>query len=171
VSVLEEVTLPDQPSAGLLHYEPLGGDGVIAPHSSYRLNNFELTGDASGGVIQCTVNMDGRFDSLVALVSTAASGVGISQGVGVRLSLQHDGFDYSVSGEGGFFSPDDASRVTWSPSPIFGVNTLIARWANSDAGSFKVDAIVYLFEKGVAQLTPLPQLLACLPRSGSLLPP
>ncbi len=45
-------------------YDPLGGDGFVAPHSSVYVE-LQLTGDATGGVAQLILQTDPRFMTLI----------------------------------------------------------------------------------------------------------
>ena len=175
MSVEEILDLPNQPSSGTVTYEPLGGDGVVAPMAAYYVNNFAITGDASGGDASLEVNCDERFACLCALMSTAANGGSISAGVGCQLSMRHGDpppgiLNIGITRTGDYISPDNRSRVHWNPDPIFGPHQVSARWDNVNGANFLLDVVFYLFDKNVEQITPLPQLLACLPRSGSSIP-
>jgi hypothetical protein len=175
VSVSEELTLPIRTGPGIttqgVRYEPLGGNGLVAPHAQYSIDNFETTGDASGGVINQTITCDPRYSCLLAFVSTTASGGTISAAVGCRIVIRTtSAFEWAVAGLGSYVSPDATSRLHWSPDPVFDFDQIRIRWDNVDAASFRSDCIIYLFEKNVKQKVPLPTLLACLPRSASLIP-
>lgn len=69
MSVNSTVVLPAQPSSGTVTYVPLGGDGFTAPQAAYSVQNHAVTGDAGGGNLSVTVDMDPRFVSLVSFVS------------------------------------------------------------------------------------------------------
>ncbi len=170
MSVTETLSLPAQPSSGTVTYEPLGGDGMIAPLAAYWIDNFIISGDASGGVAELVVECDPRYECLVGFLSSAAWNGTISAGVGCTLTLKWGTkFDASITKLGTYEAPDNKSRLHWAPDPIFGPESWTARFENNNGASFLLQAIVYLFKKNVQQYVPLTQLLASLPRGTSSL--
>lgn len=166
MSVYEAVELPAQPSSGSSTYEGKGGNGLVAPMAAYYLNSFAVTGDATGGVAQVNVTCDPRYESMLAFIASKATGGTIGAAVDCRLQVTYDSFGWATHKTGGYSAIDSASRLSWSLDPAisFGITDFQVRFANVDAATFTLDAIVYVFKKNVQQLVPLPQLLASLPR-------
>lgn len=168
LSVSTAVQLPDQPGdLGSVELVPLGGNGFLSPHSMYVLRNVGVTGDASGGTAEVAINCDVRYTCLFATVNPDM--VGAAADVLVRMGLS------DVAGSGivtvnatMLLGVDNVARVLWSPSPFFGAAQIKVRAPNVDGDDLRVSGVLYNFDKRAPEVVPMAQLVASLPRSGTL---
>ena len=168
MSISLEYSLPTEFSAGTITFDPLGGDGIVAPSAAYYLNGVALTGDASGGTATLTINLDRRYECVVGNLTSKASGTGISGSVPTVLTVTPQ-LCVSINA-GAYTSIDDTSRVAWSPDAFFDAQAVQVEWNNLNGATFALDAVVYLFRRGASQRSPLSTLLSSLPRAGSTIP-
>ncbi len=165
-SLSETLTLPQNPTVGTVDYVPLGGDGFQAPFAAYSVRDFEQTGDAGGGTITFSIDVDERFCSYVSWLSFIG-----------RLATVADA-EYRV-----FSSADrhaQASEVKNArASSVLGSNEVSEVWrppgvilpgsgSNASFGLiienilndvWRVSAHIYLFNVRVRELTPMGPLL------------
>lgn len=167
MSIAQTLALPDQPALGDVNLVPLGGDGFTAPHSSYHVNTFEVEGDATGGTVTQTIRMDPRYVSLISyatlrmtqvndtdeIVRFTISGGGFMPRVGCTRTLEHDPHLST-------FEIFD----TWVPAPVLapgaGRTTSLSVICDNNVNNlYFVDALVYLFDIRVREMTPMGPLL------------
>jgi hypothetical protein len=140
----------------------------------YLLQSIGVTGDASGGTAQVGVVLDQRYQSLVSVVQ--ADQVGTTADVDVRYTLQsEDGngniySQLSVAGTLKHLAFETNARGAWSPPSLFNATKVLFKAANVNGDSYALSGIVYLFNKRASETTPLPVLLASLPRAQHLTP-
>ncbi len=170
MSVTEAITLPAQPVAGTVDYLPLGGDGFTAPFAAYNIIDFNLTGDASGGRVSNSVNMDMRYCSLVAYFSYAIQQA-TPAAANMRQVLTADSVaEQSLQGEVPAIDAAIAVRTvsqTWNPTPIVmpgavsaqNLPRIFARAVNVDGDDYFLNALIYLFNVRVREVTPMGPLL------------
>lgn len=174
MAVSSTVVLPNQPTAGNVSVNALAGNGYTAPHSETRAR-ITLDGAVGGGTAEITVFWDPRW---VSLVSWATFGIaGLAAPAFAEMNYRVSAFSSlgaTLSIPTGLTGVD--SVATWSPPPQFASVPSIgatqpnfrAVTANIDGDDYQLDLVLYNFKKDVLQVTPLPILLACLPRAGSV---
>lgn len=162
MSVSESITLPGQPSAGILDIIPLGGDGFTAPKFAYQLRAMELVGDAGGGNVAMTMNMDPEWCSLVGYMTLRIN----------QVAAADADFVFIIGGDGtatvalNGLAVATAAAVnsgtiwkTWRPEPLilpYGGNPVASvRVANVLNDVVQLDALVYVFDPRVRETTPL----------------
>ena len=175
MSVSASLTLPSQPTAGGTKFVPLAGNGLTAPQSAYAVS-IQLTGDASGGTATVTLRPDPQYATIVSYVgwSTFAT----ASQTGLQLSIVNGDETVTVleqpphAGVGGT-NPQQA--LVWSP-PLMVLDPpqddprLVLVVPNEDGATFSATFRLYNFRKGVQNVTPLPLLVAALPRSTNTAP-
>lgn len=175
MSVSESFTLPAQPTTGSSKYVPLAGNGYTAPQSAYAVA-VQLSGDATGGSANITVRPDPQYASILSYASfsafATAAAVGqlyqIINGAETAASMIQGAFDVV-----GGLNPNQAS--TWTP-PLLVLDPpaedpqLVFVMPNEDGVTFSLNLRLYNFRKGVQNVTPLPNLVAALPRGTSSAP-
>lgn len=169
IAVASSVTLPLQPSTGVVRYIPLGGDGFTAPFAAYNVIGHSVTGAVGGGSSTLTVVMDDRYVSLVSYVSLANTQVASANAdFSLLLSAQSSGMPTQSSQ--GVLTAIDADvnastvRTTWAPQPVLlagaekrGVITGLM--LNVDADVYAMSALIYLFNIRVREMSPTGLLL------------
>lgn len=118
MAVTSRVELPNQPNDGSLVLHALGGDGFTGPHSVYH-GLEQITGDASGGLLTCSVRFDPRFTQLVIQMQCAFGGLSadkdfdmqISESTGSILQVRATATYLPITG-----IVTDASK-NWNPGP------------------------------------------------------
>lgn len=171
MSVAETLTLPNQPATGIVHRIPLGGNGFNAPHAAYVVDNFALVGDAGGGNINQTINMDERFCSLVAFVNIALSqatpadaGWHIALDSNVALGpVAPQTENLALTAIANDISTVHISHV-WVPVPYVlpgagGGGSISSQVLNNLNDTMRLTALIYLFDVNVRQVTPMGPLL------------
>jgi len=168
ISVAEQLILPAQPTTGTVDYLPLGGDGFSAPFAAYNIRNFGITGDGSLGSAQLQVVMDQRYCSLIAYVMVRNEQDTVADAdIRIRLSaLRIAGCDLSetVEAMSALLGVATLTR-TWEPPPVVlpgsgGVGTFLNfRMANLTDDDLFLDALIYLFDIRVRELTPMGPIL------------
>lgn len=170
MAVLEQITLPAQPSAGSVVYTPLGGDGYTAPSSMYDVS-IQATGDATGGNVVLQAIYDPRWTGLINwLCATRDNG---AQDIGCLMSLttaEQTGqglCDFRLATFG--ISGGGVCKL-WEPPPTAFTGTqtfnptISATWANSDGSEFNFTMQIYNFRKRAREVTPMYLLAQNLPR-------
>lgn len=167
ISVTANVTLPDQPTAGLVARIPLGGDGFTAPQAAYAIAGHAVTGDVSGGNAVINLTMDPRFCSLVQFVTfEIAQGTSADAEFRMRIAGQlnppmvDQGLQVAVSST---VTGIEVSR-TWSPPAVVlgGAGegpSIQAIFKNVDGDVYDINAYIFLFDIRVRELTPMGPLL------------
>ncbi len=168
MAVSVAVTLPGQPVVGASSYTPLGGDGLRAPFAAQNLNNFQATGDASGGGALLTVNLDPRFVSLVAFVPIQII-QGTSADVDARFVITAAPLRTSQQVENRVIVATSAVMNTvtiahtWNPTPqlVSGIDNprLAVQFLNVNGDEYFLDALIYLFRLDVREKAPMGPLL------------
>ena len=149
-------------------FQPMGGDGIVAPHSAV-LGTWSITADASGGSITHIVTLDPRSDNLVAMMSCridapgAAAPCVFSIDSDRTLSMQtHALTKWSAA-------LADVSRLIWTPGPYYNSPSIAMTVPNTDGSTVALNALVYQFKKDAWRQTPLSVLVANLPSSGTMI--
>lgn len=171
MAVTSSVTIPAQPTAGLLDYIPLGGDGFTAPFAAWSLIGHSVTGDATAGAASLGCVMDMRFTSLVAFVSIDISQASAAD-ADLRIQLVGSGVTTQAQN---LVSPSISATVAsntighlWCPTPMIlpgGVKDasdlprISARLLNVDTDVYSMSALIYLFNIRVREVTPMGPLL------------
>lgn len=171
MAVASSVTLPAQPAAGFVTYIPLGGDGWVAPQSMFEVL-VQLASDASGGNSVTTIVRDDRFESVITraetIISSAAAAADVqfelNTGITGRIPAISQSLNHRTALTG-------SSHKSWDLPPIFEFRNLVCRTDNVDATEVvNLRCWVYNFRISASQRTPLPILLASLPRSSWVSP-
>lgn len=167
VSVSSTVTFPSQPTTGTLTFQPLGGNGFIAPHSQYLLS-MSVAGDAGGGVVTLKANMDPRYAALIQLISAESSSAAQADGYRFAIAAKDSALFLTNVGLMQYSAWESGNRITWNPGALMDPDYLNFTCVNQDATEvYKLYAIVYNFDINAPQRVPLPQLFASLPRASS----
>ncbi len=162
-------TIPAQPTTGALDYIPLGGDGLTAPRGAYSIVGHAVTGSVSGGAMSVRVSMDPRYCALVAWVTAQNTQVS-SADADLRIVLgDADGRVPAIVQQGPVVATSATVNAvtvarTFVPNPIVlpggGVVPFInVAMLNVDADVLKMDAMIYIFDIRVRELTPMGPLL------------
>lgn len=162
MSVIVEVTLPDQPASGDVTFVPLGGNGWSAPWSMFYFS-IDVTGDVSGGIVRVDVNRDERFEHLVDFLEVQHIG---SAGV-FRMDLFRDGESRAIATGLTLAETTIATRL-WSPPAIIDPDEWKMEMPNIDGEVSKFKGVVYNFRMGASHQIPLPTLLASVRRASSI---
>lgn len=166
MALLEEITLPGQPGAGVTNYIPLGGNGFIAPQSAFIID-FRKTGDATGGATRLVVNRDPRFEHIIQTLSIESD----------NAATQPYRFDLFVTNDTAFHHVGTTSVSAvltrlynvqqWSPPQVIAPVKWQAAMDNIDGDVLRFKCIVYNFNIRASELIPLSEIFAALPRSPS----
>ncbi len=171
MALTDSWTPPAQPGIGTLTYVPLGGDGFTAPQAAYAINSYEIVGDASGGKVSMTIEMDKRFVSLVSFVSLsvlqATSAdidyrlvVGSSSGTDQVASHQESGPIVAISSTVSNAEINKTMPIMPMMLPGAGQSgKILMELKNVDTDRFRVSALIYLFNIRVRELTAMGPLL------------
>lgn len=169
MSVTESFTLPAQPNnGGAAHFRPLGGDGFTAPQSMYLVDDAELEADVSGGTSLISIIMDDQYESLIQSVTLQVTSVADAPLFSFRIRNPAI-TDHSVWVNGAMPIFNTVARITWVPSPMFGIEKVTFQIDNVDTEDMFASLVVFNFKKRASELIPLNILLASLPRAASLL--
>jgi len=178
VSVETSVQLPQQPTVGQVTIHPLGGDGMVSPHS---VTHFSITsaGDASGGANRIFARFDQRYVQLVSNLLVFIDGapgdapvyMSIVENAASRVSVRSPGLALPVSGV-----PE--IQVSWCPHPILiaadaaasaSDNPVISvGMGNSNGVSMTVYGHIYNFDRRAREIVPIETLTRALVRPESL---
>ncbi len=166
IALTSVVTLPAQPTNGTLFYVPLGGDGYKSPFAAHALSNMNITGDASGGSVQFTVNFDPKFVTLVSYL-TMQIVQGTVADADIRATLASDEtavIDASVVTAMAALTSGVAISRTWTPHATLlpgGVrgSRCTFQATNVLADTYHLDLWAYLFNIRVREVTPIAPLL------------
>lgn len=166
MTVAGEVTLPDQPPAGFTAIIVLGGNGWSAPKSMYEIE-FEQDSDSSGGNSVIDIVFDPQYESLltrVEAVQDSTAGVveymfELNFNIAARIpAIAQGAMDRDAT-------LTNTNHASWDPPPIMDATSIRTRLINvDDTETSFVRCWIYNFNKGASQVTPLPVLLASLPR-------
>jgi len=175
VSVTETVILPAQPASGSTFYRPLGGDGIIAPHSMIAIN-VVLAHDASAGFVRIDVRFDDRYSSLMPWCGIAVEGAAAD--VVARCVVSTGANNLPIvetptltQGPAGLSDPNCA--LIWKPPPYVipggqDRGTMSFQVVNTNGDTSELSMYVLQFDIDVLRKTPLPILLASVgPMAGS----
>lgn len=171
MAVSSSVTLPAQPTAGESVYRPLGGDGWAAPHSLVTCH-VSLAGDASGGNSDIQITPDQRFGSIFALLNTN------TEGASAAIECIWELGDNSIQDPAaiGFVnaapvdSLNGANHCSWDPPPLWNPKRVVNTIPNTNGDTHHLRVWIYQFNIRAAEVVPMFQLLANLPRSGLVHP-
>lgn len=173
MSVASIFQLPTQPASGDAVVVPLGGDGFKAPRLAYMVNKFAVTGDASGGNAQLTLEMDPRFVCVVGYVTLQVKQA-TSTDSEFRMTISSDFVAEQVDqGDQTAISSTIAAfefARTWIPAPValpggFGTsgasNTprIVIRMLNVDTDVYEMAALVYCFDIRAREIFSMGQIL------------
>lgn len=168
IAVSETVTLPAQPTTGVVDRIPLGGDGYSAPMAAYAVVQHQVTGAVGGGSASLQVNMDPRFCSLISYITMANEQVSAAD-ADVRLVIFGTQGRIPVLTETGEIASvgfgSTSLERTWNPTPVILPGgtapgaALIGQMLNVDADVYKLSALIYLFKIDVRERTPMGPLL------------
>lgn len=166
LTITESFALPGQPAAGSNEFIPLGGNGFTAPQSAF-LFDMQITGDASGGLVNFTINRDDRFEHIVSFLQIGSNNaaaidyiMGISRKQGVTFQNVGKTKTSGVTGS-------DLAVIIWAPPPMIEPISWLAVVANTDLELFKFKGLVYNFNIRASEETPIAVLQASVPRSPS----
>lgn len=167
MSVSSAVTLPAQPTSGVVRYVPMGGDGFYSPQAAYHVSNHAVTGDASGGNATLQVVMDDRHCSLLSYLTISII-QGTSADADVRLSLASgqtplQAFQGPVVAISATVIGQTITK-TWNPPAYLipggpNVGTIECRALNVDGDVYRIGALIYLFDIRAREETPMGPLL------------
>lgn len=163
----ETIDLPNQPAEnGSIDFIPLGGNGLVAPHSAFY-GSVNLVGNATGGLITITVNRDPRFEHVVAFLACdklqeAAAGFRFS--IGRPSTTIHNEGVTKASGMSG----DEFTSIIYAPVAMIDATHWVVRMTNVDTVEVRFKFLVYNFNIQASLKAPLPVLLASLPRAPTI---
>lgn len=169
MAVAATVQLGDQPGTGRIRQIPLGGNGKTAPISMYEVQ-VALANDASGDESTITVNRDPRYTSICTLIG----GTVTVPAAGIEMLFEMQDTENAGPISRGFAnavpiaSVGGTSIAVWNPPPIMTMTTWRMITANVDGDTAAFQAWFYNFDRRILELTPMYQILANLPRSGSM---
>ncbi len=178
MAVTGDFRIPQQPAEGTgadaltgsLELVPLGGDGISAPLIMWEVA-ATLAHDASGGNATINVRFDNRFLSLVTLAnmrkSSAAGAIECSWEMATRGPVEAPifrAFQNAVP----LNSLQSFNISVWNPPPLMNMDRLTVIVPNVTGDSMQLVATIYSFNINVLQRTPMYQILANLPRGGTL---
>ncbi len=179
MTVSTSVQLPNQPASGSSEYVPLGGDGVVSPHSvTYAW--LASSSDASGGYNRGFIRFDTRWTQLVETVMVevwdAAADVNVLTDITASPACRQG---YCINAE---FEPvstlNPEVRTNWGPSPQLVVANagdptdqphIRAAIPNVDGETLQIYAKIFNFDRRAAQRTPIEILTRCLVRSSTII--
>lgn len=176
MSVTSLVELPNQPAAGLVQTVPLGGDGMTAPHSATQVD-INLASDASGNYNRVTIELDPRYTSLISYIAVSVAGAAAA--VANRLTIACGTFDqiHNVDNTGwAAVTGSTLAAKLWKPPAVLCGRSSIptdgsldypyidSYIPNTNGETHYLRTRIYNFDKRARELTPLPILLASLPR-------
>lgn len=175
MSVSSAVTLPAEPTVGNTFFRPLGGDGIVAPHSMIAVN-VVLDHDASGGTATITVTFDDRFSSLLPWAGIAVEGAASDVIARIVLSTGSENLpvvETPTITAGSATLQDPSAALIWKPPPYIipggsARGTMSFQVVNTNGDTSELSMYVLQFNRNVAQITPLAILLANVgPMAGS----
>ncbi len=168
VAISETVLMPGQPATGQVKYVPLGGNGYDAPHSAYSCFISHAM-DASGGNSSINLQFDPRFTQMISYMR--AEVVGVAADTAQRMFIRIDGDEIiSDTTFGTYWVGTALSSRLWKPPGVVGTSTqqdtayMTSQMVNVDGDTHNFTCRVYNFDKRARELTPLPVLMASLPR-------
>lgn len=169
MSVTLEFALNEQPATGAVNLVPLGGNGFTAPQSMYEIQ-ATLAGDVSGGTNKITFTQDPRFSSLLTLANnTYVGNTGpIEVGFEMRNTAPAGPFARGFSNASPLSTINGVIITVWNPPPIMTMDLWACTTPNVDGDTSNFNAWVYNFNIRVLEVTPMFQILANLPRPGSM---
>lgn len=166
MSVLEDITLPAQPSTGQVIHGPMGGDGLTSPLARYEID-MSLAMDASGGTFRLSVNMDQQYLNVIALMQLEQDIASDTTAFAMDIKIRPSNFIFRVAGDLIQLDSAAASRL-WCPPPIIDPRTMDFRLDNTDGDTGRCTATVYLFKKGAQHMVPIDKIMQCLVRTSSV---
>ena len=172
------VALPAQPTVGSTNLIPLGGDGWVAPHSVYSVDQ-QVVHDASGGIANNQVRFDPRYTQLVSyMLAEQTSGAAT---VLMTYTIQCDAQDRIAVTVPLLLQAQSGLSVTnrglWTPPAMLCSAGLGADddppfvsliTDNTDTETTVLRVRIYNFDKRARERVPLPQLLASLYRGSNV---
>jgi len=169
LSISETVVLPDQPAAGSVEYVGLGGNGYLAPHSMYLIDQ-QITGDVTGGDVLFRISRDERFEHLI--MTMMVQGDGSTVDLPFRMEIFRGQQSFLI--QSGLIVATTVlngtgSNRVWSPSPLIGPTFWRLRVDNTLGKIVKFKSVIYNFRIDASKLVPLNLLLQNLPRAASAL--
>ncbi len=150
----------------MVDYVPLGGDGFNAPFGAYAVKDFKQTGDASGGTVVFSINMDNRYTSFVSWLSVVVVQVAAADAE-YRMFLDADrsaGASEVLDAVSSSVLGANTISVVWRPPgmimPGAGAGSTCGTiWENVLNDQFRLDAYIYLFDIRAREKTPMGWLL------------
>lgn len=153
-----------------MEFIPLGGDGFSAPRAAYSISGATVAGDVSGGTAGVLCSMDNRYCSLVsyctgrinqATPADAELAMTIRELTSGRVPVLSDSGTVEAMAA---TTTSDAIARTWLPPPIIcpgadPVSILSVLATNNDGDVFVMDAVIYLFDIRVREVTPMGPIL------------
>lgn len=165
--------LPDNPPGNSrVEYVPLGGNGIVAPHS-YWAFDLELAADASSGELVIRIRLDQRYTCIPAYVM--ALGLEVPAG-GQQVELIAAASPVDRVSCRHLVNKSDLSgydNYTWEPTPLIMRGKPAAAQAepwirlkttNTDGQTWKLVGRVYNFDVNAEQYVDLGKLYEVLPR-------
>lgn len=163
MAITQNLNLPDQPAIGEVEYIPLAGNGKTSPRSAY-LGNFQVVGDATGGLITLSVFRDPRFEHIVSFLSAeklAVAAFGFRMSLG-RASISTHNIGITLASQ---VTGDAVSSMIYAPVATIDAVHWQLRVENTDTVVTRFKFLVYNFDVAASLNVPLPVLLASLPRA------
>lgn len=167
MAITLDVTLPEQPPTGSgIEYIPLGGNGFNAPKSAFY-GNLQVTGDVSGGIVTMSVFRDPRFEHVVSFLACEklqTDTAGFRMSIGRRaMSVHNEGSTIASAVTG-----DSFTGSIYAPVAMLDASVWQLRMENADGIVMRFKFLVFNFNIEASLRTPLPILLASLPRAPTL---
>lgn len=180
MTVTAAFTLPDQPAAGTVNLQPLGGDGFSSPHSVYQVR-ATVDADSSTGRLEQYIRFDPRFVQVVSNVIISIESPADTTNVMARITGEQGGRleirqaipVVAVSGQG------SECVLSWTPEPMAVSSFLDSSSTaaphvrvvldNVDTEDLTVDALIYNFDKRARELAPLSDIFSFLSRTGGVI--
>lgn len=163
MSVALTTNLPAQPTQGITNFVPLGGDGKSAPLGCYFVR-AEVDGDASGGGVNLTVNMDVRYTNLVAYVNPVINVDAAAGDFAIRIGDSDQVARAAVVGTIPHVATTvvgDNAAFLWFPPPLYFQGGGTASFFCPNVGvleTYKLFLEIYVFDINVLRLQALPML-------------
>lgn len=169
MTVSSTVTLPNQPTDGLVEFVPLGGDGYLAPLAQYIVSEFKVDGDVSGGSSQLFLNMDPQYQGLVQLISFRMDGATADVDMVCSITTKNLGFSDTWSGV--LLDKTIAGitnvRGSYAPAPLFDFGQVNCVVPNVDGDDLTLGLIINCFARDASRKVPMGILLSSLPRGAT----
>jgi len=169
VAISETINLTGQPAGGRIRYVPLGRFGNYAPRSMYEVQVL-LAMDASGDEATINLTEDARFASICTLMNGRVIGAagGVELLFQMRNNAQAGPISHGFANAVPIASIASANIAVWNPPPVMTMDTWTLVADNVNGDSLSLTAWFYNFDRRILELSPMWQILANLPRPGTM---